>query len=262
MTMMARFIVLLLLLLLTSSTTTFALQNDDEQDIAIQQSLVDWIRSEGGFFHPHQEFRRASPTSPLGIFATSTIKKGEVLTSIPWHAVLTAGKDEFDTGLHCYTIRLLLQEMKQVEQHGESKFAPYIRYLLARPPVDIPSTYSRKARELLENMVAHGTLLPPSFATNWVQDWQEECHGNISNKREVQAAMLVLSRGDDDLLIPIYDLYNHRNGKWFNTKNVVVEGEKHEIRALRDIEAGEEIFNSVRTIHVLRFVYGWMACTT
>ena len=45
-------------------------------------------------------------------------------------------------------------------------------------------------------------------------------------------------------LAPLYDLYNHRNGKYHNTLVKVEEGESISIIAGRDINAGEEIFNT------------------
>jgi hypothetical protein len=222
-------------------------------DVSIQESLVRWIRQqEGGFFNDKQEFRRVipgDPSSPFGIFvASSVIPKGQVLVSIPWKNILTAGLDEFDTGLHCHTIRLLFDEMKRVQQQGgnasssSSDFLPYIEYLQSLPPVDIPSTWSMTARTLLERMLLRGTALPPKYATTWVShDWLQDCEGSVE---QIQAAMLVLTRGDDDVLIPIYDLYNHRNGKWFNTRSHVVQDVKYELTASRDLQQGEEIYNS------------------
>jgi len=223
----------------TTLATTSTSTTDD--DVSIQQSLVDWIRSEGGYFNEKQVFRRRDASSPFGIFAAQRIEKGEVLTSVPWKCILTAGTDDFETGLHCDTTNMLIQEMKQ--NNKDSNFAPYIYYLQNRPPVDIPSTWSEGGRDLLHKIVLNGQL-PPKYATSWVyQDWKQDCRGSM-DPESIQAAMLLLSRGDDDMMIPIYDLYNHRNGKWHNTHNTVEEHVKHQISASRTIEAGEEIYNS------------------
>lgn len=61
---------------------------------------------------------------------------------------------------------------------------------------------------------------------------------------EIQAAMQLVSRGDDDTLTPVYDMYNHRNGKWLNTRPKMIEEKRHEMYASRDIEAGQEIYLS------------------
>ena len=211
-------------------------------DVSIQMSLVEWIRSEGGFFNEKQEFRRGKdPLSPFGIFARERIEKGEVLTSVPWKCVFTAGTDDFKTNLHCDTIRLLIQEMKKGPD--KSFYGPYIHYLLTRPPVDIPSTWSNAGRNLLKKIIMKDKL-PPLYVDSWVdEDWKEDCNGN-DDPFQIQAAMLLVTRGDDDMLIPIYDLYNHRNGKWHNTQNNLIFDKKHEIKASRTIEQGEEIYNS------------------
>lgn len=228
---------------LTLSCVSVAAQTDST--VAIQNALVDWIRTEGGYFHPKQEFRRQDPSdasSPYGIFATETIEQGEILTSVPWKCVLTAGTDMFDTNLHCHSIQKMMDEMKKVQNKEESAYGPYVEYLLQRPPVDIPSTWSQEGRELLDKIVNHERL-PPEYPSGWLEDWHDECHGT-DDAFQVQAAMLLVTRGDDDMMIPIYDLYNHRNGKWHNTRNNVEEDVKHEISASRTIFKGEQIYNS------------------
>ena len=59
-----------------------------------------------------------------------------------------------------------------------------------------------------------------------------------------EAAMLVLQRADDQILVPIYDMYSHNNGKYYNTETTNLEGEKFFMKANRDIEKGEQISNS------------------
>ena len=57
--------------------------------------------------------------------------------------------------------------------------------------------------------------------------------------------MQLITRGDDDTLTPVYDMYNHRNGeKWLNTSPKMVEEKRHEMYASQDIEKGEEIYLS------------------
>lgn len=41
-----------------------------------------------------------------------------------------------------------------------------------------------------------------------------------------------------------YDLYNHRNGKYLNTDVTIMEDEKQVTVATRDIQPGEQIYNS------------------
>jgi hypothetical protein len=61
------------------------------------------------------------------------------------------------------------------------------------------------------------------------------------------AIMLVMTRAEGpnaELLIPIYDLINHRNGDWFNTDPSFVQGEYYQLVAVRPIKAGEQLQNS------------------
>jgi hypothetical protein len=46
-------------------------------------------------------------------------------------------------------------------------------------------------------------------------------------------------------------MYNHCNGQWFNTEShlVLIDGIQHEVKALQEIEAGEEIYLSYNQFH-------------
>lgn len=56
------------------------------------------------------------------------------------------------------------------------------------------------------------------------------------------AALLVVQRSDDNVMVPGYDLYNHRNGAHKNT-NVRLD-QNHVTTASRTIAKGEQIYNS------------------
>jgi hypothetical protein len=125
----------------------------------------------------------------------------------------------------------------------DSFYGPYIQYLRSAPPVNIPSTWSKKGKKLLKQII--GTKqLPPTRATLWLDKyWKKECNGS-DDPFEIQAAMQLVSRGDDDTLTPVYDMYNHRNGKWLNTRPKMTEGKRHEMYASKTIEKGDEIYLS------------------
>merc|ERR1719343_853975 len=87
--------------------------------------------------------------------------------------------------------------------------------------------------------------VPPNYATTWLEeDWYEDCDGDPTDDLSAKAAMLVVSRADDDLLVPVYDMYNHRNGKYYNTFMKAVRGELYQVTARRDIQPGEQLYNS------------------
>jgi len=225
-----------------SSSTT----SEVVDDISLQMNVVEWVRENGGYFNPKQEFRRAIPgdtSTPFGIFASETIEKGELLVNVPYKCIMTAGTDEWKTYMHCDTTRLIIEEMRKVESGKESFYEPYVKYLLSAPPVNIPSMWTTKGKALLKEIIGQKQL-PPKRASLWMTKfWKQECNGS-DDPFEIQAAMQLVSRGDDDTLTPVYDMYNHRNGKWLNTKPKMVEDERHEMYASRTILKGQQIYLS------------------
>ena len=100
--------------------------------------------------------------------------------------------------------------------------------------------------------------LPPMDPVGWVEhEWANDCNGgSVGTEEEQYAALLVVQRAWDDILIPVYDMMSHRNGRWLNTASN--DGGVHRsndpnddanddpiiVTALRDITAGEEIYTS------------------
>jgi hypothetical protein len=75
-------------------------------------------------------------------------------------------------------------------------------------------------------------------------DYHKLCNGSPEDKVANLAALLVVQRSDDYVMIPGYDLYNHRNGKYHNTDMRWDRDEPHETKASRNIKKGEQIYNS------------------
>uniref|UniRef100_A0A7S2ETR6 PABS domain-containing protein n=1 Tax=Ditylum brightwellii TaxID=49249 RepID=A0A7S2ETR6_9STRA len=130
---------------------------------------------------------------------------------------------------------------------SESAYAPYVEYLLdSQPPGQIPSAWSEAGQELFEKILRSKTEeeLPPKYPTDWLRDdWHHDCGGS-HDPVEIHAAQLVIQRAWDNLMIPIYDMFNHRNGHWFNSEGTVKSDEPIRVHATRDIKAGEQIYNS------------------
>ena len=220
-----------------------------DETLLLQRAVVDWVRTQGGIFNRKQEIRHEVPGDPssiLGVFAKENIKKGEVLVSVPWELVMTANADDNYEIFFCNTARFIIEELRL----GDNSFyAPYVRYLLAAPPVVIPSTWSERGKDLLKQIIADEQV-PPVSPTSWVDDYKEDCKA-ADDPFEIQAALQLVTRGDDDTLTPLYDMYNHRNGKLFNAQSYQRRNQKHQIRASRDINKGEQIYisyNQVRRI--------------
>eukprot|EP00957_Ditylum_brightwellii_P071372 5426024-Ditylum_brightwellii.AAC.1 len=96
---------------------------------------------------------------------------------------------------------------------SESDYAPYVEYLLdSQPPGQIPSAWSDAGKALLEEVLGRDRVLPPFHPTTTLtEEWYGECNGS-HDPVELHAAQLVIQRAWDNLLIPIYDMFNHRNG--------------------------------------------------
>lgn len=213
--------------------------------------LIEWFISHGGVFNDKLEMRREfpeDPTSRFGMFAKDDIDEDDLLLYIPRKVLLTAGDDKGSYGgMWCPTVFNLIEEMKK----GDASFyAPYTKYLASQSQGQLPSHWSEEGQALLLELLARDdndptNNLPPSYITAWItEDWYKECEGG-DDRNEQHAGLLLVQRGWDDLMIPMYDMMSHRNGKWLNTKsNSVHKKDDIKVKASRDIKAGEEIYMS------------------
>jgi hypothetical protein len=226
--------------------------NKVSADNDVDHGLVDWLNSlEGGYSNPKQEIRRENPDDPnsmVGLFAKELIEEGEILNQVPWHGIITSEgwKEDDDNGtLDCGIVRSTAHEMKLGEK---SKYGPYVSYLLEEQREgQLPSAWSEAGIDLLMDILGgedeKKLTLPPDYAFTWLEDeWYGSCNGDRTDYFTAQVAMLVVSRGDGDIMVPI--LYNHRNGHWHNAEVHINDGENHQVRAARTIEAGEQIYIS------------------
>ena len=216
------------------------------------RSLMEWFEQQANVFNHKQHVRRENPGDPssaIGVFAAEDISEGEILFSLPWDAMINdqrpAGTNDSDApdegAIECNTVRNLIDEMKL---GNESKYSPYVEYLMNQRPGQLPSAWSTEGKSLLFEVLGGTNTLPPKHPYQWISDdWYRGCNGG-SDPLEENAAMLVVQRAEDDLMIPLYDMYNHRNGKYHNTINHRVEGKEFYMTASRDIAKGDQIYNS------------------
>jgi hypothetical protein len=227
---------------------------------ASEEDLVKWLTSQdGGFFdEKQQEIRAENPedaTSRPGIFARERIEKGEVLATIPWNIIITpqeeeeVDEEEAVAAFSCATARNLAKEF--LFGKTKSDVAPYVEHLTAQSlKYQLPSSYSQAGMELFVEVLGgneNPDILMDNMETSMgylLYDWYEVCDGSVKDKRSATAAMLVMQHSVQDLMIPIVDLYTHRNGNWFNTQTKIVSGEYVQVVARRDIEAGEQLHSS------------------
>ena len=181
----------------------------------IDFGLADWVNSmEGGYFNPKQEIRRDNPSDPqsiVGVFARERIEEGELLNRVPWEAIIMPEDDyepvddelEEEAELSCAAARKLAKEMRLGK---DSRYAPYILYLLNQPHGQIPSSWSAEGRQLLQTVLGgtpNNPRIPPNSAMSWMEeDWFVSCSGDKEDELATQAAMLVVQRADDDLMVP------------------------------------------------------------
>ena len=218
-----------------------ATTSEESSSLLLHQNLVDWVVSKGGSFHAKQEYRRVEPNdpySPFGMFATDRIEMGQVLYTVPWECILTAGTDQLIQSLHCDTIRLLISEL---QKENDSDYAPYVKYLQSLPQGQVPSAWSDAGKDVLELISGHEQF-PPYEPVLWLdKDWKNECKGRANDTFGQHAAMLSLSKGEDDMMIPLLDMYNHANGRYTNADGVLKHSKYHQLIATRTIEKGEQI---------------------
>eukprot|EP00978_Attheya_sp_CCMP212_P018930 scaffold52341_cov51-Attheya_sp.AAC.1 len=222
----------------------------NKPNMELPNELIEWIKSQSGaFINNKQEFRLQDPldpTSGTGIFAVERIEKGEILCKIPENLMIQPDNDydhnDFNVP-NCGTVWALIHE---IELGDESRFAPYVRYLLTRPRGQIPETWSDAGYATLREIYS-GEDPDHWLDTDFMETWHEECEqgGSKDNPLFNHMAMQVVQRSEDELMIPFYDMYNHRNGYWLNTRQTFPDdNDSLEISARRTIEAGEQIYNS------------------
>jgi len=229
-----------------------------------QQRLVDWIHSgKNGFFHPAVVWKRLGPGGNSGSYAMHTtrdIPKGETLLVVPRSHTI----DSFKTHNTCVTVARMLHEY---EMGDASFFAPYISYLFddtvgGTSTGLLPGAWSSEGQDLLEYILGseddEGTgelegLEPSEYeqpsvfeecnstfrATNQAQPLEDE----TLRQRAEDAYRFMVSRSWDDKMIPVLDMYNHRNGVSKNVEATTVHYNDDDITAyaFRDIQAGEQL---------------------
>ena len=190
----------------------------------LHKELAEWLNNlPGGYFNPKQEIRKIKTNEDdndndnedamYGVFAREFIPEGEVLNQVPWEYIITdeeedeslKEQDEDDGSIRCGTARNLAKEMKKADT---SKYGPYARYLLNQPRGVVPSAWSRQGRNMFHEVLGQpNQKIPPKEPANWLEeDWFFSCHGDRDDELSAHAAMQVLARADDDLLVPLYDV--------------------------------------------------------
>jgi hypothetical protein len=212
---------------------------DEDTHLEEAKAIFDWVSgTRNGWVTPKQELRRGDDGF-IGVYAKKRIEKGEILVRIPWENIIKSDDPNEEGQLCCGTVEAVAREMKLGES---SRYGPYAVYLNHESDGQIPTGWSTEGQNLLLEVMDHDAI-PPEEPTDWLRnDWWRRCRGDPKDEISNKAALLVVQRSDDSIMIPAYDAYNHRNGKWTNTETNIEWGEYHETKATRAIEAGEQIY--------------------
>jgi hypothetical protein len=206
-----------------------------------------WVNAhKKGYFNPKLEVRRIHIDGGLGIFAKEIVEEDELIAHIPWSLIIGTDEEEDDDipdgNLECGTVRNLAKEFKLGDK---SKYAPYVRHLLSVPDGQIPSAWSDAGKALLVDILGGQSMLPPFMPVEMLEDeWVQECDGEENDAITIKAAELVMQRHEMGLMVPLYDLIEHRNGDYTNTKTRVKIGKYHKTLASRSLKPGEQLFMS------------------
>jgi len=212
------------------------------------KDLLKWFLKVDGRLNRKIDLRRtdpSDPTSPFGLFAMEDVYGKELIMSVPRKTFLTAenieeGTELIESALPCETAFHLIEEM---EKGNSSEFSGYVQFL-KHQTTTLPSAWSDTGKELLHKVIEE---LPPDDATTWIEhEWYEECKGEKDVDKE-NAALMLISRGWDYVMIPMLDVMNHRNGNYYNTYSDKINDNSKDVlqvRAQRRIMVGEQIFTS------------------
>lgn len=220
-------------------------------------ALVDWIRSRGGHVDHRQTVRHEIPGNPSslrGIFAAEDIPENTLLLYLPWSEVIVADPHKGDSTDQCGSARAVRREM---ELGDESYYAPYVKLLNdQRTRIGLPNAWSGAGLALLDRIVSDRGLAPADNQRHLAW-WTSHCGGDPDgDPLGRDAALLQVMRacgvtgGESNkeyrtVMVPYYDMYNHRNGgRWHNTHIQTELFRGYKVLASRDIRAGEQLYNS------------------
>jgi hypothetical protein len=131
--------------------------------------------------------------------------------------------------------------MNETKLGAKSAFAPYIAYLETQKPGQLPAMWSESGQNLLRKVTPKGKK---AILLDWMDKHKESGCIQSGNVFEEHAMEIIIQRGFDTFLIPVYDMVNHNNGR-VNTENSPMDSEEGiKVWASKSIPAGEEIFMS------------------
>jgi hypothetical protein len=201
------------------------------------QEIVEWVRSRGGYWNPKQELRH-DEEGLFGVFAAKTIEEEEVLASLPWDVIIASPSHRFND---CDLVQLLAKEMK----NDDSEFGPFtasLRETVKHHANLLPAYWSPEGKALLSQVIDNGTL-PPEDVFMEKFEWKQKC-----DAVDKDATLVVMTHGEHFGMAPLTLKYNSRGGNYTGAYFSLEDGDNValEVRALRDLNAGEQIFTDYK----------------
>lgn len=221
-----------------------------ERNSHVDFGLVEWVSShKDGYFNPKVELRLISGSFEepvLTMFSKNDIVKDEVITQIPWEMIVKTPERQRNGSPGATFCSLVETLAKEFKLGSRSQYAPYVLHLLSLREGLIPSAWSDEGKYLISQILGgEDQQLPPGSIAQILDDeWFNACGGDKTDAVTTKAAEIVLQREDRSLMVPLYDLLQHRNGHFTNTKTRVKEGIYHQTIARRTISAGEQLYKS------------------
>jgi len=245
------------------------------------RAMIEWVRSKGGFVSNKVEIRRRDPTdisSPMGVFAKEPLVDEELILHVPRECYISLPREESrdndlfsrqDTtmeevmvGFYGNTCKLghrILEEQERYRQDpSSSNYGPFMAYLESIPRGQLPATYTSESKAILRDMLGYRTsnetspnyghyTLPPYQLESWIDNHliQKGCFED-GDKEAEHAAATAIQRGYDTELIPIWDMFNHDNGKRnVDTETSTLRSDKGvQVYTTKAVAVGDELFAS------------------
>lgn len=192
--------------------------------------LFEWFRSRGGYIHPALEMSTGPDPSwtVRGIFATEPIEADKTLIEAPRELQIC--------GTHCSVTRRLHEEYALGE---ESAWWPYIEVLKQHDVNAIPLFWKENEQAWLNGAGSR---------QEWALDHTSTFCGFEFNEHSTWIVGVVSARSanvnDEICLVPVYDMFNHRNGQTWNSAPVVTPEQGVQLVSFGSIEEGDQVFNS------------------
>lgn len=194
-----------------------------------------------------------------GMFASEDISEGEVVMVIPPNALFGPSSD--DEKDECGTARRLAHEYLNLKD--KSDHWPYLQYVFESfEHQNVPLGWSSAGKKIVRDLIVGPQLEPQSFGRG---SYKKACGATDDEALAtwLEAAWrIVLSRGWHHIMVPAFDMVNHRNGRYHNldrrssTNELLQVDGDYTVVATKDIKSGTQLHNSYNQCQADATCYG------